>query len=116
MFNFIFINFLLAYLLTLNYLFSSTSSFFFRLCVIRPKNKFIRITSDENFSSELHYLSSMPAMAEAACAYDMDQVDEAWLRVLNGDRAMAGFTNVSEEQFERVIEELEVKIIYINLM
>lgn len=75
----------------------------------RPKNKFIRITNDENFSSELHYLSNMPAMAEAACAYDMDQVDEAWLKILNGERAMTGFIVITEEQFERVVEELEVR-------
>lgn len=74
----------------------------------RPKNKYIRITKDETFSSELHYLSNTPAMAKAACSYDLDQLDEAWLSLLNGERAKAGTTHVSEEQFERVMEELEV--------
>lgn len=73
-----------------------------------PKNKFIRITKDDTFSSDLHYLSNAPAMADAACAYDLDQTDEAWLGILNGERAMTGLQPVSDEQFERVIEELEV--------
>lgn len=47
-------------------------------------------------------------MAEAACSYDLDQCDNAWLGILNGERAMAGINTVSEEQFERVVEELEV--------
>lgn len=47
-------------------------------------------------------------MAKAACSYDLDQLDEAWLNILNGERSMAGQTVVTEEQFERVIEELEV--------
>lgn len=75
----------------------------------RPKNKFIRITKDENFSSDLHYLSNTPAMAKASCSYDLDPVDEAWLNILNGERTMAGNLAVTEEQFERVIEELEVR-------
>lgn len=47
-------------------------------------------------------------MAKAACSYDLDQVDEAWLNILNGERTMAGMSAVTEEQFERVVEELEV--------
>lgn len=53
----------------------------------------------------------MPAMAEAACAYDMDQIDEAWLKIMNENRSMAGNANISEEHFERVVEELEVNMI-----
>lgn len=83
-----------------------TNLFFF--IYFSPKNKFIRITKDESFSSEQHYLSNTPAMAEAACSYDLDQVDDAWLNILNGERAMAGLPSVSDEQFERVVEELEV--------
>lgn len=78
----------------------------------RPKNKFIRITKDDSFSSELHYLSNAPAKADAACAYDLDQTDEAWLHILNGERAMTGLNAVTDEQFERVIEELEVSFSY----
>lgn len=80
--------------------------------LFRPKNKYIRITKDESFSSELHYLSNTPAIADASCAYDLDQCDEAWLRVSNGERARCGLAPVSEEQFERVVEELEVSRTY----
>lgn len=47
-------------------------------------------------------------MAKASCSYDLDPVDEAWLNILNGERTKAGSSAVTEEQFERVIEELEV--------
>lgn len=47
-------------------------------------------------------------MAEAACSYDLDQVDDAWLNILNGERAMMGIQAITDEQFERVVEELEV--------
>lgn len=73
-----------------------------------PKNKYIRITKDESFSHEQHYLSHTPAMAESVCAYDLDQMDEAWLKLCNGERALAGLSPISDEQFERVVEELEV--------
>lgn len=35
-------------------------------------------------------------------------MDEAWLKLCNGERALAGLSHISDEQFERVIEELEV--------
>lgn len=53
-------------------------------------------------------VSSAPARAEAACAYDLDALDIAWLRLLNAERARAGAPVVTEDQLERVIEELEV--------
>lgn len=49
-------------------------------------------------------------MAKAACSYDLDQVDFAWLNILNGERTMGGMSAVTEEQFERVVEELEVSV------
>lgn len=52
-------------------------------------------------------------MADAACSYDLDQCDDAWLQLLNGERAMAGLNNVTDEQFERVVEELEVIVVFI---
>lgn len=78
------------------------------LIVYRPKNKYIRITKDDSFSHEQHYLSHTPAIAESVCAYDLDQMDEAWLKLCNGERALAGLSSISDEQFERVVEELEV--------
>ncbi|XP_063698837.1 PHD finger protein rhinoceros [Culicoides brevitarsis] len=74
-----------------------------------PKNKYIRITKDESFSHEQHYLSHTPAMAESVCAYDLDQCDEAWLKICNGERALSGLSPISDTQFERVVEELEVR-------
>lgn len=47
-------------------------------------------------------------MAKAACSYDLDPLDEAWLTIVNGERTKAGLLAVTEEQFERVIEELEI--------
>lgn len=73
-----------------------------------PKNKYLRITKDENFSSEQHFLSNAPALAESACSYDLDQVDEVWLKLVNSERLLSGVPAISEGQFERVIEELEV--------
>lgn len=58
----------------------------------------------------MHYLSNTPAMAKASCSYDLDPVDEAWLNILNGERTLTGNLAVTEEQFERVIEELEVTV------
>lgn len=74
-----------------------------------PKNKYIRITKDENFSHDKNYLSNTPAMADSVCSYDLDQLDEAWLKEFNGERGMCGLPPVNEEQFERIIEELEVR-------
>lgn len=48
-------------------------------------------------------------MADSVCSYDLDQLDEAWLKEFNGERSMCGLPPVNEEQFERIIEELEVK-------
>ena len=74
-----------------------------------PKNKYIRITKDENFSHDKNYLSNTPAMADSVCSYDLDQLDEAWLKELNGERSMCGLPPVNDEQFERIVEELEVR-------
>lgn len=54
-------------------------------------------------------------MAESVCAYDLDQCDEAWLKICNGERALAGLPPISDTQFERVVEELEV-CCYIHFM
>lgn len=79
-----------------------------------PKNRFLRITKDEHYSPDLHCLTNVVALAENTCAYDIDPIDEAWLRLYNGDRAQCGAFPINETQFERVIEELEVspRIIY----
>lgn len=49
-------------------------------------------------------------MADSMCSYDLDQIDEAWLQQFNGERSLCGLVPVKDEQFERIIEELEVNI------
>nr|XP_023014025.1 PHD finger protein rhinoceros [Leptinotarsa decemlineata] len=73
-----------------------------------PKNKYIRITEDKNFKPEEHVLSNAPVKSEAACSYDLDECDMAWLKILNSERALSGLGPVYEEQLERVIEGLEL--------
>jgi hypothetical protein len=58
--------------------------------LFRPKSKYIRITKDDFFTNEEHYLSNTPAKAEKACSYDLDDCDIAWLQILNGERACMG--------------------------
>ncbi|XP_065359054.1 PHD finger protein rhinoceros [Calliphora vicina] len=74
-----------------------------------PKNRFLRITKDENYSPELHCLTNVVALAENSCAYDIDRVDSSWLHLYNTDRKQYGAFSISETQFERVIEELEIR-------
>lgn len=42
------------------------------------------------FKPEDHILSSIPAKAEKACSYDLDDCDIAWLHIYNGERAQMG--------------------------
>lgn len=75
---------------------------------LRPKNQYIRITKDENFDPETHAFSNAPAQAEAACSYDLDECDVAWLKILNAERAACCLPHVYEDQLERVMERLEL--------
>ena len=45
--------------------------------------------------------------AEQVCAYDLDDVDQRWLINVNGERALMGLSSVTENEMERVMEELE---------
>lgn len=100
----------------------------------RPKNKFVRVTHDDFYSTEIHQLTSAPARSQQTCAYDMDDVDLAWLNRVNAQRnaiglsgasfevsrhirrasltnlcllLSAGFSKISELTFEQTMEELE---------
>lgn len=96
----------------------------------RPKHKYIRITKDEHFKTEEHQLSLLPLKAEKSCSYDMDDLDSAWLNVCNGERSLGGIfpsltiyfdkfnyeffvylglPKIKEDQYERVMEELEMR-------
>ncbi|CAG9789014.1 unnamed protein product [Diatraea saccharalis] len=74
-----------------------------------PKDKYIHLTRDAHFNADKHHLSSTPAQAEAACAYDLDATDTQWLKLLNAERARAGALPINEDQLEKVIEELEIR-------
>jgi len=74
-----------------------------------PKHKYIRITKDEHFKTEEHHLSLLPLKAEKSCSYDMDDVDTAWLKLCNGERSLGGLPKIKDDQFEHVMEELEMR-------
>ncbi|OWR53198.1 putative PHD finger protein [Danaus plexippus plexippus] len=74
-----------------------------------PRDKYIHLTRDAHYQADKHFLSTTPARAEAACSYDLDATDTAWLKLLNSERARAGASSVTEDQLEKVIEELEVR-------
>lgn len=79
----------------------------------RSKDKYIHLSRDVHYQPEKHILSTTPARAEAACSYDLDATDTAWLKLLNAERARAGAPPVSEDQLEKVIEELEVRVHFV---
>ncbi|XP_014366474.2 PHD finger protein rhinoceros isoform X1 [Papilio machaon] len=74
-----------------------------------PKDKYIHLSRDAHYQADKHHLSATPALAEAACSYDLDATDTAWLKLLNAERARAGASAVTEDQLEKVIEDLEVR-------
>ncbi|CAK1588501.1 unnamed protein product [Parnassius mnemosyne] len=74
-----------------------------------PKDKYIHLSRDAHYQADKHHLSTTPARAEAACSYDLDATDTAWLKLLNAERARAGAPAVTEDQLEKVIEDLEVR-------
>ncbi len=57
---------------------------------ISPKNKFVRVTHDDFYSSDIHQLTSAPARSQQVCAYDMDDIDLAWLNRVNNQRNAIG--------------------------
>ena len=95
--------------------------------LFRPKNKFVRVTHDDFYSSDIHQLTSAPARSQQACAYDMDDLDLAWLNRVNIQRNaigikfihsprfrmfycqfdFLGLSKISELSFEQTMEELE---------
>ncbi|KAE9539614.1 hypothetical protein AGLY_004866 [Aphis glycines] len=74
-----------------------------------PKHKYIRITKDEHFKTEEHQLSLLPLKAEKSCSYDMDDLDTAWLKLCNSERSLGGLPKIKDDQFENVMEELEMR-------
>lgn len=75
----------------------------------RPKNKYIRITKDEHFRLNDHYLSNAGIQAEKSCAYDLEDVDVVWLSILNGERALMGTYKFSCA-FNLIMQERETQM------
>ncbi|XP_063634737.1 PHD finger protein rhinoceros [Cydia splendana] len=74
-----------------------------------PKDKYIHLSRDATYAPDKHTITTALARAEAACSYDLDATDTAWLKLLNAERARAGAGPITEDQLEKVIEELEVR-------
>jgi hypothetical protein len=53
----------------------------------------VRVTHDDFYSPDIHQLTSAPARSQQACAYDMDDVDLAWLNRVNAQRNAIGNAN-----------------------
>lgn len=73
-----------------------------------PEDRYIHLNRDAQYTPSRHQLSTAAARAEAACSYDLDACDVAWLDLMNAERARAGAGAVTHDQLERVVEELEV--------
>lgn len=48
------------------------------------------MTHDDFYSSDIHQLTSAPARSQQVCAYDMDDIDLAWLNRVNNQRNAIG--------------------------
>jgi hypothetical protein len=59
----------------------------------RPASKYIASTNDPNrgYNPEWHQLSQRVKQATYICAYDMDEMDDCWLRIFNESRAKLGW-------------------------
>ncbi|KAB7494936.1 PHD finger protein, partial [Armadillidium nasatum] len=73
----------------------------------RLPRRYIRVTHNDFFNNEKHVLSNLPTKAEKMCRYDMDNLDEAWLKSYNGERARMGAEPVPQYIFELILEHLE---------
>lgn len=72
-----------------------------------PPNKFLRCSHDEFFSNELHILTNVSALSEKTCRYDLDSLDQHWLKVFNEDRKSYGLEPLPELTMEIILEDFE---------
>ncbi|XP_037568530.1 PHD finger protein rhinoceros-like isoform X2 [Dermacentor silvarum] len=72
-----------------------------------PPNKYLRLSHDEFFSNELHVLTNVSALAEKTCRYDLDSLDQQWLRVFNDERKSHGLEPLPELTMEMILEDFE---------
>ncbi|XP_070391163.1 PHD finger protein rhinoceros isoform X1 [Dermacentor albipictus] len=74
-----------------------------------PPNKYLRLSHDEFFSNELHVLTNVSALAEKTCRYDLDSLDQQWLRVFNEERKSLGLEPLPELTMEMILEDFETQ-------
>ncbi|KAH7968091.1 hypothetical protein HPB52_005576 [Rhipicephalus sanguineus] len=74
-----------------------------------PPNKFLRLSHDEFFSNDLHVLTNVSALAEKTCRYDLDCLDQQWLRVFNEERKSLGLEPLPELTMEMILEDFETQ-------
>lgn len=72
-----------------------------------PPNKFLRCSHDEFFSNELHILTNVSTLAEKTCRYDLDSLDQHWLKVFNEERKSYGLEPLAELTMEIILEDFE---------
>lgn len=53
------------------------------------------------------YIEQQPEEQEAVAEYDMDEEDTAWLEMVNSGRTSEGYTSVSQDTFELLVDRLE---------
>uniref|UniRef100_L7M5T7 PHD finger protein rhinoceros n=1 Tax=Rhipicephalus pulchellus TaxID=72859 RepID=L7M5T7_RHIPC len=74
-----------------------------------PPNKYLRLSHDEFFSNDLHVLTNVSALAEKTCRYDLDCLDQQWLRVFNEERKSLGLEPLPELTMEMILEDFETQ-------
>ncbi|XP_077518959.1 PHD finger protein rhinoceros isoform X2 [Amblyomma americanum] len=74
-----------------------------------PLNKFLRLSHDEFFSNDLHVLTNVSTLAEKTCRYDLDSLDQNWLRVFNEERKSHGLEPLLELTMEMILEDFETQ-------
>ncbi|WAQ98834.1 JADE1-like protein [Mya arenaria] len=73
-----------------------------------PK-KFLHALKDETYQLGQHELTGMSQLSEQVVRYDLDDLDVAWLQLLNEQRVECGDAEILEWTMERVIEALEAQ-------
>ncbi|KAH8041645.1 hypothetical protein HPB51_017090 [Rhipicephalus microplus] len=74
-----------------------------------PPNKYLRLSHDEFFSNDLHVLTNVSALAEKTCRYDLDCLDQHWLRIFNEERKSLGLEPLPELAMEMILEDFETQ-------
>ncbi|CAN8012521.1 unnamed protein product [Ixodes pacificus] len=74
-----------------------------------PPKRFLRCTHDEFFSNNLHVLTNVSLQAEKTCRYDLDAMDQHWLRIFNDERKAYGLEPLSELAMETLMEDFETQ-------